>query len=77
MDIKKQDKVINPCKRCGYDRPRLITYGHIDANRYTYRITCPNCSYCTKEKDTAEQAINAWNRPLHSPPKKQRQLDII
>lgn len=72
MDIKKQDKVINPCKRCGYDRPRRITYGHIDVNRRAYRITCPNCSYCTKEKGTVEQAVDAWNRPLHSPPKKQR-----
>ena len=47
------------CKKCGWNRPRLIVYGHFNTPKDTYRITCPRCSYCTKEKQTKEEAINA------------------
>ena len=50
------------CKKCGWNRPRLIVYGHVYTPENTYRITCPRCSYCTKEKQTKEEAINAWNQ---------------
>ena len=50
------------CKKCGWNRPRLIVYGHFNSTADTYRITCPRCSYCTKEKQTKEEAINAWNQ---------------
>lgn len=50
------------CKKCGWNRPRLIVYGHFNTPENTYRITCPKCSYCTKEKQTKEEAINAWNQ---------------
>ena len=36
-----------PCKKCGYKFPRFITYGHSFPNPGMYRISCPNCSYCT------------------------------
>lgn len=36
-----------PCKKCGYEFPRFITYGHTFPIPGTYRISCPNCSYCT------------------------------
>lgn len=51
-----------PCKKCGYSHGRIITYGHFQNNDDTYRISCPRCSYCTKEKATVEEAIEAWNR---------------
>ena len=51
-----------PCKKCGHPYGRLIVYGHIDGRPYTYRITCPNCSYCTKEKEYQYQAYGAWNQ---------------
>ena len=50
------------CKKCGWNRPRLIVYGHFNTPENTYRITCPKCSYCTKEKQTKEEAITAWNQ---------------
>ena len=59
-----------PCKKCGYEFPRFITYGHpFHNNPNTYRISCPNCSYCTHEKKTKFDAKEAWNKPLHSPPR--------
>ena len=58
-----------PCKKCGYDHPRVIRYGHIVNSPDTYRISCPNCSYCTNEKKTKFDAKEAWNKPLHSPPR--------
>ena len=58
-----------PCKKCGYEFPRFITYGHAFSNHRTYRISCPNCSYCTHEKKTKFDAKEAWNKPLHSPPR--------
>ena len=39
------------CKKCGYDRGRIIPYGHFQSNQTTYRISCPKCSYCTREKE--------------------------
>lgn len=50
------------CKKCGWNKPRLIVYGHFNSVKDTYRISCPICSYCTKEKQTREEAINAWNK---------------
>lgn len=59
-----------PCKKCGYEHPRFITYGHFFfPSSDTYRISCPNCSYCTHEKTTKFDAKEAWNKPLHSPPR--------
>lgn len=51
-----------PCKKCGYNHSRIIPYGHFQSNQITYRISCPKCSYCTKEKATVEEAAEAWNR---------------
>ena len=58
-----------PCKKCGYEFPRFITYGHAFPNTGTYRISCPNCSYCTNEKKTKLDAEEAWNKPLRSDPR--------
>ncbi len=53
---------LKPCKKCGYLHGRRINYyGHAFSNKKTYRITCPQCSYCTKEKDSLQEAIDAWN----------------
>ena len=52
---------LKPCKKCGHLHGRRINYGHAFSNKITYRITCPQCSYCTKEKDTLQEAIDAWN----------------
>lgn len=49
-----------PCKKCNH-RGRVIRYGHCGSTNITYRISCPNCSYCTKEKDTEIEARFAWN----------------
>ena len=54
--------VLKPCKKCGWERPRKIRYWHLQGRPATYRITCPNCSYCTKEKSSMSEAIEAWNR---------------
>ena len=62
-----------PCKKCGYDHPRVIRYGHIFNRPDTYRISCPNCSYCTHEKKTKFDAKEAWNKPLHSPPRAKKE----
>ena len=54
---------LKPCKKCNWERPWQIRYGHLLQGRPdTYRITCPNCSYCTKEKTALSEAIEAWNR---------------
>lgn len=51
-----------PCKKCASIRHRIIPYGHIDDyRRITYRISCPDCGYATKEKDTLQEAAYAWN----------------
>lgn len=55
-----------PCKKCGYNLPMVIIYGHTFPNPDTYRISCPNCSYCTREKKTELEAEEAWNKPLRS-----------
>lgn len=53
-----------PCKKCASIRHRIIPYGHIDDyKRITYRISCPDCGYATKEKNTLEEAADAWNYP--------------
>ena len=56
-----------PCKKCGYEFPRFITYWHVFPNPGTYRISCPNCNYRTREKKTELDAEEAWNKPLRSP----------
>lgn len=49
------------CKKCNH-RGRIIRYGHFnEPNKTTYRISCPNCSYSTKEKNTKQEALFAWN----------------
>ena len=53
---------LKPCKKCGWEHPRRIRYGNFKGHPDTYRITCPNCSYCTKEKLSMSEAIEAWNR---------------
>ena len=52
---------LKPCKKCNWERPRKIRYGHLQGRPDTYRITCTNCSYCTKEKSSMSEAIEAWN----------------
>ena len=52
-----------PCKKCGYPYGRFISYGTISIyQKPEYRISCPNCSYCTKVKKTPEEARAAWNQ---------------
>lgn len=53
---------LKPCKKCGYGHGRVITYGHFRSAQNTYRVSCPQCSYCTKEKQSREEAVEAWNR---------------
>lgn len=50
-----------PCKKCRHYPGRKIRYGHFGTTKDTYRISCPACSYCTKEKNTLKEAIDAWN----------------
>lgn len=57
----KNNIELQACKKCGYPYGRRINYGHAFNNKTTYRITCPRCSYCTKEKDTIQEAVDAWN----------------
>lgn len=52
---------LKPCKKCGYPHGRCINYGHFGNNKTTYRISCPSCGYCTKEKDKIQEAVDAWN----------------
>ena len=51
-----------PCKKCNHSPGRIITYGHLTPRIFTYRISCPKCGYCTKEKETVDEAIVAWNQ---------------
>lgn len=51
-----------PCKKCGHIYGRLIIYGHADKSPDTYRISCPKCGYCTKEKKVITNAYAAWNQ---------------
>lgn len=52
-----------PCKRCGRNfTHRLIIYSHLSFNNKTYRLSCINCGYCTKEKNTEEEARKAWDQ---------------
>lgn len=60
--LKYIDEQLKPCKRCGDPRGRWIPYGHFQSNQITYRISCPMCSYCTKEKKSRADAVEAWNR---------------
>lgn len=60
MSLLKQ---IKPCKKCGYVHARHIRYKHAGFGHYTHRISCPFCGYCTNEKDSLEEACNAWNTP--------------
>ena len=53
---------LKPCKKCGWEHPREIRYGHLQGRPDTYRTTCPNCSYCTKEKLSMSEAVEAWHR---------------
>lgn len=53
---------LKPCKKCGYKRGRVIPYGYFQSDKITYRISCPRCGYCTKEKVLVSEAIDAWNR---------------
>lgn len=65
IEVKKlTERALKPCKRCGYDHGSIIPYGHFQSNQTTYRISCPRCSYCTKEKETVEDAAEAWNRRM-------------
>ena len=61
-DRKMGKFTLMTCKKCGYNHGNIIPYGHFRSNQITYRISCPICSYCTKEKATVEEAIGAWNR---------------
>lgn len=61
MRVKLMDIELKSCKKCGYPHGRCINYGHAFSNKITYRISCPQCSYCTKEKDTLQEAVDAWN----------------
>lgn len=56
---------LKSCKKCGYLRGRRINYGHFNSRKTTYRVSCPSCSYCTKEKGTWEEAVEAWNRRVN------------
>ena len=56
-----EERILN-CKKCGWEHFRVTPYGHLDHNITTYRVSCPRCGYCTKEKDTREEAIGAWNQ---------------
>jgi hypothetical protein len=48
---------ILPCKKCGNSFGRLIMYGYYNnPSLTTYRISCPKCGYCTKEKRTQHDA---------------------
>ena len=54
---------ILPCKKCGNSFGRLIMYGYYNnPSLTTYRISCPKCGYCTKEKETRYDAWMAWNQ---------------
>lgn len=61
-DLSSTMSELKPCKKCGYTRGRLIPYGHFQSSQITYRVSCPKCSYCTKEKKSREEAVEAWNR---------------
>lgn len=56
-----EERILN-CKKCGWEHSRVIPYGHLDHSVTTYRVSCPRCGYCTKEKNTREEAIGAWNQ---------------
>lgn len=58
-----------PCKKCGKTNGRVIRYASdhpvialAQRKKSTYRISCPNCGYATKEKQTIEEADHAWNQ---------------
>ena len=53
-------KELNPCKICGSEKYRIIAYGP----DITYRVSCCDCSYCTIEKNTRQEAIDIWNTTL-------------
>lgn len=55
---------MKPCKICGSNRYRIIAYGHAFTSDTTYRVSCVDCSYCTNEKETCQEAIDIWNTPL-------------
>jgi len=51
-----------PCKKCGDGKGRVQIYAHFGEEHKTYRVTCPMCSYSTKEKSTLDEAEKAWNQ---------------
>lgn len=61
-----KNSTLMPCKKCGYNHGRIIPYGHFQGNQTTYRISCPRCSYCTKEKETMKEAIESWNQRAYN-----------
>ena len=62
LQIRPADLLL-PCKKCSHSPGRVIIYGHPHTPlTFSYRISCPKCSYCTKEKETINEAIAAWNQ---------------
>ena len=47
-----------PCKKCGKAKGRIIKY----ATDCKYIVSCSNCGYSTKKKDTRELSVIAWNQ---------------
>lgn len=52
-----EKELILPCKKCGKDRGSAVRYSD-----NAWRMICFGCGYCTKEKETREDAIYAWNQ---------------
>ena len=52
-----EEKNALPCKKCGAGFLRIL---YSVGGRVA--ISCPKCSYCTKYKQTKEEAIDAWNQ---------------
>lgn len=67
------DYTYKPCKKCGNEIPNRIRYGHFGGGPDTFRCTCSDCGYQTKEKPTLQEAVDAWNSVCKPYPKKAEQ----
>lgn len=56
-DSNNEKREYLACKKCHGDRHRLLVYAGGG-----YKVSCPLCSYCTKMKKTADEAVRAWNQ---------------
>ena len=59
-DFPMKRVVLNPCRKCGYDRMRKTD--RVDLGDHGYLIKCPRCGAKSTIGEFLPDAVEAWNR---------------